>query len=76
MNIEYDKETGLVFANTVPFTKESILRLEKLFSDYDDQYELAVMVYDQLNLGKVLVDAKLLNILIVYLPNLASEEDF
>jgi len=74
--IEYDNKTGLVFANTVPFTKESILSLQKLFSDYDDQYELAVIVYDNLNQGTVSVDADVLSKLVSYLPNVASEEDF
>jgi hypothetical protein len=76
MNIEFCKHTGLVFVNGVPFTKESIERLERLFMDYDDQYTLSTIIEDQLTNRKVMITPEVLGSLVSYKDNAASEKDF
>ena len=79
----YCNQTGLLYVDGVPFTKESIQKVKTVTAfnkENKEQFEYGIIIQDNINDAVVVIDQNVLNEIEAYIAvnnlNLAEDEDF
>ena len=80
---QYCNQTGLLYVDGVPFTKESIEKVKTVIAfnkENKGQFEYAIVIQDNANEAVVAIDQEVLNEIEAYVAvnnlNLAEDKDF